>query len=313
MNKDLGCESEAVTCRLCDSGRTTCLGTIPDSDYFAGRVLEHPIQGGRLWRCNHCQSMFRHPVLENCRLLELYGEGAADSWNAGGRRQDLEIVRGIITQRLARGSVLDVGCGSGEFLLTLPAQLNRCGVEPSVAAAAAASSQGLTILAPTLALLSPQITFDVITMIDVVEHVSYPGHLLQQALSHLVPGGILVVATGDPSNFFWRRVFRARYWYSSFPEHVTFPSSRYFHEWHEGKGLQPPQVLRLRYRHITALRTAAYLLTQVLYFASPRLLNWLAGSADRLLRSPSSERRSYSPGGPGVFTDHQIVTIQRLP
>ena len=77
-------------------------------------------------------------------------------------------------------------------------------------------------------------------MIDVIEHVTNPGELLDQALPHLTPGGTLIISTGDAGNVLWRRVFRSRFWYSSFPEHITFPSLRYFHIWHEGKDLKAP-------------------------------------------------------------------------
>ena len=122
---------DPVACRLCGDTHISCLGAVPESDYFAGRVLQLPIEGGRLWRCDACQSMFRHPVLPASTYLALYAEGAADEWSADGGRQDLAIIRGIIAQKARLGGVLDVGCGTGDFLLTLPAEFKRCGVEPS--------------------------------------------------------------------------------------------------------------------------------------------------------------------------------------
>jgi SAM-dependent methyltransferase len=304
---------EPVACRLCGDPRIRCLGAIPDSDYFAGRVLQQPIDGGHLWRCDACQSMFRHPVLGALAYLDLYANGAADEWSADEGRQDLVIIRGIIAQQARPGNVLDVGCGGGDFLLTLPAELTKYGVEPSVAAAAAARKRGVSIPAPTLAQLPPQLDFDVITMIDVIEHVAYPEGLLDQALSHLAPGGSLIIATGDTGNALWNRVFRSRFWYSSFPEHITFPSLRYFQIWREGRGLQAPTAVKLKYRRIPIWRTALYLVSQVAYLVSPWLLNQVARGIEQLFRAPRPRRRCFSPGAPGVFTDHQIVTIRRLP
>jgi SAM-dependent methyltransferase len=302
-----------AACRLCSDTRIRCLGAIPDSDYFAGRVLQHPIDGAHLWRCDGCQSMFRHPVLRNSTYLDLYANGAADEWSADDGRQDLAIIRGIIAQKAPRGSVLDVGCGAGDFLLTLPTKLTKYGVEPSVAAAAAARARGVSILSPTLAQLSPQAAFDVIAMIDVIEHVADPGELLDQALSHLAPGGQLIVATGDAGNVPWRRVFRSRFWYSSFPEHITFPSLRYFRIWQESRGLQAPTSVRLKYRRIPSWRAATYIASQLAYLMSPWLLNRARSGMEWLRRAPRPRRRFFSPGAPGVFTDHQIVVIRRLP
>jgi hypothetical protein len=100
---------DPVACRLCSDTRIRCLGAIPDSDYFAGRVLRHPIDGGHLWRCEGCESMFRHPVLRTSTYLDLYAAGAADEWSADDGRQDLAIIRGIIAQKTRPGGVLDVG------------------------------------------------------------------------------------------------------------------------------------------------------------------------------------------------------------
>jgi SAM-dependent methyltransferase len=257
--------------------------------------------------------MFRHPVLPTSAYLDLYADGAADEWSADGGRQDLAIIRAIIAQKARPGGVLDVGCGAGDFLLTLPAELTKYGVEPSVAAAAAARKRGVSILAPTLVQLSPQVGFDAITMIDVIEHVADPGDLLDQALPHLAPGGSLIIATGDAGNVLWRRVFRSRFWYSSFPEHITFPSLRYFHIWHEGRGLQAPRAVQLKYRRIPFWQAALYFASQVAYLVSPWLLNRVGRGIDWLRRAPRPRRRFFSPGAPGVFTDHQIVMIQRLP
>jgi SAM-dependent methyltransferase len=306
-------EHEPVTCRLCDAPRIRCLGAIPDSDYFAGHVLRYPIGGGHLWRCDSCQSMFRHPVLPSSAYLRLYADGAEDEWRADWERQDLAIIRRIIAEKPRPSGVLDVGCGAGDFLLTLPANMARYGVEPSVAASAAARERGMSILAPTLDALPPKAAFDVITIIDVIEHVADPGALLDAALLHLSPGGSLIIATGDAGNALWRRVFRSRFWYSSFPEHITFLSLNYFHIWHAGKGLHAPTAEKLKYRRLPLWKTAIYFASQVVYWASPSLLNRVGCCADWLRRAPDPRRHFFSPGAPGVFTDHQIVTIRSLP
>lgn len=299
-----------AACRLCGDMHIRCLGSIPNSDYFAGRVLDHPIDGGRLWICDGCQSMFRHPVLQASAYLDLYSNGAADEWSADEGRQDLAIIRGLIAQNGHSCSVLDVGCGAGEFLATLPTEISKYGVEPSVAAAAAARARGVSILSPTLAELSPHRVFDAITMIDVIEHVADPREFLDQAMPHLAPGGQLIVATGDPRNVLWHRIFRSRFWYSSFPEHITFPSLHYFEIWHEGKELQPPTAIQLKYRRLPVWRAAVYFASQLTYFVSPFVLNLAGNSMNWLRRAPRPRRRLFSPGAPGVFTDHQIVVIR---
>ena len=304
---------EPVKCRLCGNPHIRRLGALSDSDYFAGRVLRYPIAGGHLWRCDVCRSMFRHPVLTTAASLRLYADGAADQWGADGARQDLPHIRRIIAEMGRSISVLDVGCGAGDFLLTLPSDTTKYGVEPSVAACAAARDLGVSILASTLGDLSLGATFDVITMIDVIEHVADPRDLLDAAFTHLAPGGCLIIATGDAENVLWRRIFRSRFWYSSFPEHVTFPSLQYFNIWHAGKGSRAPTAFRLKYRRMPFWKTAIYFVSQMVYLASPALMCLTCRGIEWLRRAPRPRRRFFSPGAPGIFTDHQIVIIQHLP
>jgi SAM-dependent methyltransferase len=298
-------------CRLCGATRIVRLGVIPDSDYFAGKVLPHALVGGNLWRCAACESMFRHPVLAPSDYLNLYADGVAEAWSAGHGRRDLEIVRRLIAQHSVSGCVLDVGCGSGGFLATLPASLKKYGVEPSVAAAGAATGLGVAILGQTPQDLPAHAQFAVITIIDVIEHLVEPAQTLDQLLPHLAPGGCLIVGTGDPTNAPWHRVFRARFWYSCFPEHISFPSERYFRLWQQSRGLRPPTVVRTRYRRLSTWRRVLFFAAQVMYALSPACIDWLGRRVQQLQRLPHPRRRLFSPGALGVFTDHQVVMIQR--
>jgi SAM-dependent methyltransferase len=124
-------------CRLCGAADAESLGTIPDSDFFAGRVLSQSLPGGRLWRCRRCDSMFRHPILASEAYLRLYQAGAPEQWSGEGNRRDLQLVRAIIAVRPGVQTVLDVGCGTGDFLTSLPGPLARFGIEPSTAAVSA--------------------------------------------------------------------------------------------------------------------------------------------------------------------------------
>jgi SAM-dependent methyltransferase len=304
---------EPTQCRLCGNTRIRCLGAIPNSDFFAGRVLKNSIDGGYLWGCDACQSMFRHPILSNSAYLTLYANGAAEEWSTDEGRKDLAIIREIIASKPGTKRILDIGCGSGAFLLSLPANVAKFGVEPSMAAAAAARSQGVSILASTLEETSEKGGFDVVTIIDVIEHVADPEELLDSAVRQLAPGGSLIIATGDVGHALWRRVFRSRFWYSSFPEHITFPSIEFFELWCKGKGLGSPSAVRLRYRPMPPWQAALYSISQVVYLASPSLLNGIGRAINWLRRAPPPRRRFFSPAAPGVFTDHQVVTLHNSP
>ena len=99
---------------------------------------------------------------------------------------------------------------------------NRYGIEPSVKAAEVARNRGVDVLAPTLdGLDDSHGQFDVLTAIDVVEHIVDPMPFFRQVRDRLAPGGVLVLLTGNSSSFSWR-MQGGMFWYCSLPEHVSF-------------------------------------------------------------------------------------------
>lgn len=302
-------KKDPPVCRLCGDAHVECLGRIPDSDYFAGRVLHTPIAGGYLWSCSGCRSLFRHPVLSSEMYLHLYSAGATEQWQADAHRIDLATIREIIDRRRHTSAVLDVGCGTGGFLLTLPAQIHKSGIEPSAAAAQIAAGQGINILGKTLRDLPAQARFDVITLIDVIEHIADPLAELDEAVAHLSPGGALIISTGDPNNIFWRAVFKARFWYSYFPEHISFPSLQLLEMWRLRHGMQPPLAVDIHYRSLRRWHSWIHGAAQALFSISPWIINRIGRTVAAIQRAPEPRRRYFSAGAPGVFKDHQVIAI----
>jgi len=94
--------------------------------------------------------------------------------------------------------LLDVGAGSG----VLVEQATRLGwkaegVEPSVWLAARAMERGVAVHTGTLP--HPDLTppYDVVTLVDVIEHVTDPRGLLGEVRKLLRPGGLLLLVTPD--------------------------------------------------------------------------------------------------------------------
>jgi SAM-dependent methyltransferase len=97
-----------------------------------------------------------------------------------------------------RGRILDVGCGTGQFLAQMrDLGWEVMGVEPNPEAARIAEEQyGVKVcqVAFDKAPL-PENYFDAITMNHVIEHVSDPVDVLRKCFRLLRPGGIMVVVT----------------------------------------------------------------------------------------------------------------------
>lgn len=101
-----------------------------------------------------------------------------------------------------RGTLLDVGCGAGNFLQTMASLGWRVqGVEPDPAAADTARARGLSVATGTLESAAfPPGHFDVITLSHVIEHLRDPLATLRECARVLAPGGRVIVVTPNAAS-----------------------------------------------------------------------------------------------------------------
>ena len=129
--------------------------------------------------------------------------------------------------REKRGTrVLDVGCWDGTILAGLPSNWNRVGVELNPAAAEIARSHGIRVLGESFetARLEPS-SFDLVLMMDVLEHVEDPQEVLSKAARLLDQDGYLVALTGNADSVA-ARILGGKWYYLNYREHVTCFSER---------------------------------------------------------------------------------------
>ena len=120
------------------------------------------------------------------------------------------------------GDLLDVGCGSGAFLLALEDAGWRCsGIEIDVGAVEAARAAGLDRVrqGDLLEAGYPDASFDVVRFWHSLEHLRSPRAALTEARRILRPGGTLVVGVPNFSSLL-SRVFRSRWFFLDVPRHL---------------------------------------------------------------------------------------------
>jgi SAM-dependent methyltransferase len=243
-----------MNCPDCGSAQLRHLGVLPDVAFFAGSRLAQPLPGGELIHCTRCDLRFRHPHLGTTRYDALYDNARADTWAAGPLRVDQRLVRSLAqatspTPARRPGAavrVLDFGCYAGDLLASLPAEFEKFGVEVNATAGARAASRSGARVERDLDHFPPELRFDLIVAMDVVEHVPSPRALFKRLLERLVPGGRLVITTGDSANWLWR-LLGARWWYCYFPEHIAFISRRWLRYHASALGVSAQQARTFNY------------------------------------------------------------------
>ena len=206
-------------CPLCDGLRL-------DQAFMAG--------GQRIVRCAGCALLMSDPQPSAAELAAIYDadyflgaptpEGRAQTAmlkaaTARGYLRELRRYRGEHGGRL-----LEVGCGSGDFLAEAQAAgFDVTGVEVSAAAARVARERvrEAAVHVGDLPDVAGRLgAFDVCVLWDVLEHARDPLALLRAVHGLLRPGGVLALAT--PSLDSWSAQLLGSRWMEIKPEHLFY-------------------------------------------------------------------------------------------
>ncbi len=207
-------------CWVCGSARlrpwttTRTVSRVSPADFAVtdshfGRTLP-------LHRCSDCGFIFAAGQ-DTSTLQQLYASMSDPDYVAtsASRSKQMEwLLQRFLRQSPDARSLLDVGAGIG---LLVEHARNRGlwaeGVEPSTSFVSAAHSRGVRLFCGTLphSELAGK-TFDLITLVDLIEHVTAPLDLLRCCRELLASGGTIVVVTPD-INSVAARVLGARWWH----------------------------------------------------------------------------------------------------
>jgi SAM-dependent methyltransferase len=161
--------------------------------------------GFRFQVCKTDGTMFMNPVPSEESLGELYNSDAETFDHVRTEAQSVPVPTATdIDDRKAllrmapdkrRGALLDVGCSLGRFLMAARADFDVSGVELNRQTAELARAAGLDVFAGRLEELPGNKKYDVITMLQVIEHIVDVKGILKSAHEKLNPGGILYLNT----------------------------------------------------------------------------------------------------------------------
>lgn len=137
-----------------------------------------------------------------------------------------DLLKRVREQRPYAVTLLDIGAGTGILCgEARKAGFEAEGVEPSAWSVAEARRQDLLMHEGYFP--HPDVDgrqFDVVTICDVIEHVSCPADLLQAARRCLAPDGLLVIVTPDVDS--WAARLMGRRWWHFRPAHIGYFTTR---------------------------------------------------------------------------------------
>jgi len=185
----------------------------------------------RIWRCTACglgRADVKHfdprTYYTDDYFSGKHSDGYAD-YRGSERVLRREFAKSMYFIRDFRkaGRLLDIGCAYGFFLKEAQRHFEVAGIEIAEDAAQACREAGLPVLSGMAdeANLASVGAVDVITLFDVIEHLPQPDQTLALCRDRLLPGGIIVITTGDFGSLA-ARLLGAKWRLMTPPQHLWF-------------------------------------------------------------------------------------------
>ncbi|OWV92194.1 methyltransferase [Rhizobium sp. R635] len=224
-------KSTSTICSNCGSQRFAVAATGRDYIYHGTEDTF------RYVRCDDCGHFYLNPRPDISQLSLMYPanygtfskrfQGRA---NLLGRIKTIvnrKRLKGVVAHLPLRGRILDVGCGNGELLIALREarpDLELFGLDWHFPAEtrSALERQGIAVIeAPLEAAELPPEPFDLIVMLQLIEHLWEPEESLRRLVRALAKDGRLLIET--PNTDGWdRRLFAGGAWGGYyFPRHLN--------------------------------------------------------------------------------------------
>jgi 2-polyprenyl-3-methyl-5-hydroxy-6-metoxy-1,4-benzoquinol methylase len=211
---------ETVVCDICQQDYSRLIYTVQDTNYGCPGTF-------KLVECLNCGLVYQNPrpaptEIDAYYPVEQYHPFRALREGETAVPAPLHLQRAKqLTAKTKPGRVLDVGCGSGLFLVAMQQQgWQGSGVEPNEAAARFGREElVLEVQIGDIFSVDSSQPFDLITFWDVLEHTHSPRAVLNQAYKLLKPTGYLALNVPNWGSL-ERRLFREKWIALDAPRHL---------------------------------------------------------------------------------------------
>lgn len=209
-------DNDKIMCPLCKRSGALLWATARDIEYYT------PTGDFDFYRCEACDVLFIAPMLSNA-LATIYPK---NYYSFAGQEPGLvQRIKQVLDRRAFRAvskkipgrdlAALDVGGGSGWLLDQLRRVDGRftytCVVDIDPSAGALAEAAGHRFALGAIEDFSANRPFDLVLMLNLIEHVADPGKVLRKAADMLSPDGLLLLKTPN-FDALDARLFRHHSW-----------------------------------------------------------------------------------------------------
>jgi 2-polyprenyl-3-methyl-5-hydroxy-6-metoxy-1,4-benzoquinol methylase len=165
-----------------------------------------------IYRCENCGFLQCSSLNNELPFYEKLKDCPYES-SRWARELQFRKILNIVRKYRAKGKLLDVGAGSGILVeQAIDLGYDAEGIEPSGWLVNKAKEYNLPIHLGILPHQDIQGPYDIVTLIDVIEHVSDPRKLLSDIQKLINREGIIIVVTPDVGSFF-ARIMGWKWWH----------------------------------------------------------------------------------------------------
>ena len=205
-----------VQCWLCGSNelklvKKSDIDSTVESKNFAITNADYGITG-ELSQCQNCNFI---QCTSGDDVLQYYEDLVDEEYENTRSQRKLQEQRilSIIQKMKPSGTLLDIGAGSGLMVeAAIEMGYEAEGVEPSHWLQQNAVKMNLPIHRGIFPMEGLKEEYDIIALVDVIEHVNNPKELLGDIKNSMSEDGILVVITPDVKSFF-ARLLKWKWWH----------------------------------------------------------------------------------------------------
>jgi SAM-dependent methyltransferase len=238
---------EQIICPVCQDKNVTLF--FEGTDFFLTK------EKFSIWKCGTCEVKFTTPVPGENEISRYYESDeyiSHDAQKGGLVNRIYKLARKFairskynLVKKYSKGrKLLDIGCGTGEFLHFCAEKGFNCqGIEPNGKARAFAKRKyNLSIREKIHFTPEERGSLDCITMWHVLEHIEDPGATLRTLGEVLRPDGILIIALPNPDS--WDARYYEKFWAAfDLPRHLFHFNRQSFLNLAKNAGFIPVKIL----------------------------------------------------------------------